>query len=103
MTKVYVAGPMTGHHELNYPMFHSTAARLRKMGFEVVSPAELNPITTPYREAMKNDILALVECDHIVMLEGWEKSKGATLEHHIASVLGIERIELETTHAPPAG
>lgn len=71
------------------------------MGFEVVSPAELNPITTPYREAMINDILALVQCDHIVMLEGWEKSKGASLEHHIATVLGIEQIELAATSAPP--
>lgn len=95
MAKCYVAGPMTGYPELNYPLFHLTSQRLRKMGFEVVSPAELNPITTPYREAMINDILALVHCDHIVMLDGWEKSKGATLEHHIAEVLGIERIELE--------
>lgn len=85
---------MTGMPELNYPLFHSTATRLRAMGFEVVSPAELNPIETPYREAMVKDILALVECDHIVFLDGWEQSKGATLEHHIATVLGIERIEL---------
>lgn len=95
MAKCYVAGPMTGYPELNYPKFAEVSARLRKMGFEVVSPAELNPITTPYREAMINDILALVHCDHIVMLDGWEKSKGATLEHQIADVLGIERIELE--------
>lgn len=99
MAKCYVAGPMTGYPELNYPLFHSVSQRLRKMGFEVVSPAELNPITTPYREAMINDILALVTCDHIVMLDGWEKSKGATLEHHIATVLGIELIELDP--APP--
>lgn len=103
MAKCYVAGPMTGYPELNYPAFHQTSERLRQMGFEVVSPAELNPITTPYREAMINDILALVRCDHIVMLDGWEKSKGATLEHHIATVLGIEQIELESNSAPPAG
>jgi hypothetical protein len=100
MAKVYIAGPMTGCAELNYPLFHSTAARLRSMGFEVVSPAELNPITCGYREAMINDIRALIECDHILMLEGWEKSKGASLEHHIATVLGIEQIELAIS-APP--
>lgn len=94
MKKVYVAGPMTGYPELNYPAFHATAEKLRGMGYEVVSPAELNPITTPYREAMLNDIKALVECDHILMLQGWQASKGATLEHHIASVLGIEPITL---------
>lgn len=95
MAKCYIAGPMTGYPELNYPKFAEVSARLRAMGFDVVSPAELNPITTPYREAMVNDILALVHCDHIVMLDGWENSKGASLEHHIALVLGIVRIELE--------
>jgi hypothetical protein len=83
---------MTGYPELNYPAFASAAERLRAKGFEVVSPAELNPITTGYREAMLNDIKALIECDHICMLQGWQASKGATLEHHIASVLGIEPI-----------
>lgn len=95
MAKCYVAGPMTGYPELNYPKFAEVSAKLRAMGFEVISPAELNPITTPYREAMINDILALVRCDHIVMLDGWEKSKGASLEHHIAQVLDIVQIELE--------
>lgn len=95
MAKVYVAGPMTGYPELNYPAFRAASERLRSLGFDVVSPAELNPITTPYREAMLNDIIALVKCDHILMLQGWQASKGATLEHHIATVLGIEQIELE--------
>lgn len=97
MAKVYIAGPMTGYPELNYPAFHSTAERLRACGFEVVSPAELNPITEGYREAMRKDILALVDCDHILMLDGWEQSKGASLEHHIATVLGIPLI---TVNAP---
>lgn len=97
MAKCYVAGPMTGYDELNYPVFAAMSARLRKIGFEVVSPAELNPVTTPYREAMVNDILALVTCDHIVMLDGWEKSKGASLERHIADVLGIQVLELVAT------
>jgi hypothetical protein len=95
MAKVYIAGPMTGYPELNYPSFHSTADRLRGMGFDVVSPAELNPIDEKYHVAIRKDILALIECDHICMLDGWEKSKGATLEHHIASVLGIELIEID--------
>lgn len=95
MVKCYVAGPMTGYPELNYPAFADASAKLRAMGFDVVSPAELNPITTPYREAMQNDIRALIECDSITMLDGWENSKGATLEHHISSVLGLTVITLD--------
>ena len=56
MPSIYIAGPMTGYAELNYPAFHSAAETLRRMGFEVVSPAELNPITEGYREAMRKDI-----------------------------------------------
>lgn len=93
--RVYIAGPMTGYAELNYPKFAEVAARLRALGFEVVSPAELNPITETYLSAMKKDILALIECDHIYLLDGWEKSKGASLERHIAMVLDIEPIELD--------
>lgn len=94
MAKVYIAGPMTGYPELNYPAFHDAAARFRRMGFEVVSPAELNPITEGYHAAMRKNILALIECSHIHMLQGWQASKGATLEHHIATVLQIEPIAL---------
>jgi hypothetical protein len=105
MAKVYIAGPMTGYPEFNYPAFHDAAVRLRDRGFEVVSPAELNPIDAGleineqyyavlYPSFLKRDIAALLECDHIYLLDGWEKSKGATLERHIATVLGIEQVEL---------
>lgn len=95
MAKVYIAGPMTGYPELNYPAFFAAAEKLRAMGFEVVSPAELNPITESYLPAMKTDIRALIDCDHILLLRGWHASKGATLERHIAQVLGIQEIALD--------
>lgn len=98
MAKCYIAGPMTGYEDLNYPAFAAMAEKLRQMGFEVVSPAELNPITCGYREAMLNDIRALIECDHICLMDGWERSKGASLEKHIADVLEITIIEVANDH-----
>lgn len=104
MTRIYVAGPMTGLANLNFPAFHREAARLRAEGFEVVNPAEINggadelvamagmddrQLAAHWRECMRNDIRELVSCDAIVMLPGWEHSRGATLEHHIAKALGI--------------
>ena len=41
--KIYIAGPMTGLPELNFPAFHAEAARLRAFGYEVINPAEINP------------------------------------------------------------
>lgn len=87
---IYVAGPMTGLPELNFPAFHAAAAKLRADGHEVINPAELCPDKEmPWRECMKRDIAALVQCDAIYLLPGWENSKGATLEHHIADRLGL--------------
>lgn len=91
----YVAGPMTGYKDLNYPAFAHAAQCLRALGFGVVSPAELNPIETAYENAMRNDIHALADCSHIHLLDGWEKSKGANCEWHIAQLLGITRIGID--------
>jgi len=88
--KIYIAGPMTGLPELNFPAFHAAAALFRSMGYEVVSPAELVPEPgIPWLECMRIDIAALIHCDAICMLRGWEKSKGARLENAIAEGLGM--------------
>jgi hypothetical protein len=91
MKRIYIAGPMTGIHELNFPAFHAAASRIREMGHIAINPAEINPDKgMSWKECMRTDIAALVTCDAIHLLDGWEKSKGATLEAHIA-----ERLELE--------
>lgn len=104
MTRLYLAGPMTGIPELNFPAFHAEAARLRALGFEVVNPAEINggadelvacAAMTPeqlqdhWRNCMRRDIAELVQCDGIALLPAWERSRGATLEHHVAAALGL--------------
>ncbi|MCY1527250.1 hypothetical protein D9M68_623110 [compost metagenome] len=40
MKRIYLAGPMTGLPEFNYPAFHAEAARLRALGYQVENPAE---------------------------------------------------------------
>lgn len=95
MTRCYIAGPMTGLPDLNFPLFHSEAARLRGSGWEVVNPAEINPDTTSaWLPCMRADIKALVDCDTILMLPGWERSRGASLEHYIAQRLEMQVIYL---------
>jgi hypothetical protein len=90
MKKIYIAGPMTGLPDLNFPAFHGEASWLRAMGNEVINPAEINPDpTAKWEDCMRADIAQLVTCDSIHMLAGWEKSRGATLEHHIALSLGM--------------
>jgi hypothetical protein len=88
--KLYVAGPMSGIKDWNFPAFHAAAAQLRSLGFEVVNPAELCPDTSmSWADCMREDIKALVDCHGVALLPGWENSKGATLERHIACALKI--------------
>lgn len=93
MKRVYLSGPMTGMPDLNFPEFHRAARILRHPTYQmvVVNPAEINPDTVmAWEDCMRADIKALCDCDAIVLLEGWEKSKGAHLELQIAHRLGLE-------------
>lgn len=88
--KIYVAGPMTGLPGLNFPAFHAATAQLRAQGHTVVNPAEVNPDpSAAWEVCMRRDIAELVTCDGIHLLPGWEASRGATLEHHIATQLKL--------------
>lgn len=92
MTRTYIAGPMTGYPDLNYPAFRAEAARLRALGHEVVSPAELNEGLEHegWNACMRRDIAALVGCDAIQLLDSYASSRGATLEHLIAVALDMQ-------------
>lgn len=88
---LYISGPMSGMPELNYPAFNAAAEQLRERQYEVINPAEI-PSTKPemtWGDWMRADLVALLNCDTIYMLKGWEDSDGAKLEKHIADALGM--------------
>ncbi|SDI64855.1 protein of unknown function [Paraburkholderia steynii] len=88
--RIYIAGPMTGIPEFNFPAFFKAAARLRQQGHFVINPAEIVADTSvEWAECMKADIRELVTCDAVFMLPGWTASRGARLEHFIALELGL--------------
>jgi hypothetical protein len=88
MTRIYIAGPMTGLPEFNHPLFNATAARLRSYGYEVSNPAENGlPVDSPREMHLRRDIAMLLECEAIYMLPGWKGSAGACLEYQIACEL----------------
>ncbi|MDR0771286.1 MAG: DUF4406 domain-containing protein [Burkholderiales bacterium] len=90
MNRIYISGPMTGFAEWNFPAFHAEAARLRALGYDVINPAEINQDQNiSWRDALRNDLKALLICDTIAMLEGWQNSDGAHLEMHVAHRVGI--------------
>ena len=91
MKRIYLSGPMTGVPELNVPSFHAEAFRLKALGYEVVNPVDINP--DPYarwQDCLRRDLVALLGCDTLALLDGWQKSVGAHLEMHVAHRVGME-------------
>ena len=89
--KIYIAGPMTGLPEFNYPAFNAAAAALRKQGYTVFNPAE-NPVPPcgTWQGYMRMALAQLVQCDAIVLLPGWTDSRGALIERKLAQDLGMQ-------------
>lgn len=87
--RVYLSGPMTGYPEHNKPAFHARAWEWRREGWDVFSPAEEPPGYTEANrpEYLKRDIRALLDCDAIAVLPGWQKSEGARMEVTVAKAL----------------
>lgn len=87
---LYLSGPMTGIEHLNYPAFRAAAESLRAAGYQVTNPAEKDvPIESPWIVHMRADIKAMMECDGLAILQGWESSKGANVEITLAHGLGM--------------
>lgn len=93
--RIYLAGPMSGLPDHNFPAFHSETARLRALGYEVVNPAEINGHLAgklPYIEYLRRDAAQLATCDTIAFLPGWQNSVGANKEHAIGFQLEMNMI-----------
>ncbi|WAT26769.1 DUF4406 domain-containing protein [Pseudomonas sp. GXZC] len=88
--RVYVAGPMTGIADFNYPAFNAVADQLRAQGYEVENPADHGIVEgAQWADYMAYDLTRLGLCGVIALLPDWEKSQGARLEVLIAERLGM--------------
>ncbi|WP_246541602.1 DUF4406 domain-containing protein [Pseudomonas rustica] len=88
--RLYLAGPMTGIEDFNYPAFNAMAERLRAAGYDVENPADHGTVDgADWADYMAYDLTRLGLCGQVAVLPGWENSKGARLEVHIARELGM--------------
>ncbi len=87
---VYIAGPMTGLPEYNFPAFNEAAEVLRAQGETVYNPADHGLIQGAlWDDYLRFDIGNLVKCESIYLLPGWSNSKGARTELKLAKKLDI--------------
>ena len=93
LKKVYISGPITGTKDyLEKFEDIETALVLIHQGVEVINPAKVNanlPESTTWEEYMRMSLCMLSMCDGIYMMEGWQQSRGATLEYAYARGMGI--------------
>jgi hypothetical protein len=87
MTKIYIAGPMTGIPDYNRPAFNEYAAKLVTQGHTVLNPATL-PDGLEQSEYMDICLAMVRACDELHALTGWQESAGATVEIHYARKIG---------------
>lgn len=89
--RIYLAGPMRGYTDLNFPAFDSAKKKWELWGYEVISPADLDRKEgcTDNRGYVKRDVAAILTCDSIYLLKGWEDSIGASAEYFLARWIGL--------------
>ena len=94
---VYIAGPMTGIEDFNYPLFNKVATIYRMFGNRVINPAEFygGKQDRSRSEYMRKSFQSILNSTHIVLLPGWKDSQGALLEVFIAQELGLYIQEYE--------
>lgn len=111
--KVYLSGPITGKPNDNIEEFEKYKQKFKNLNYEVVNPHDLftrefvddlnrklenKEITfEEYHDTfMRTDIKAMMDCDFVAVLNGYENSKGANIEVYIARNINMPIIDAVT-------
>lgn len=115
MKTFYLAGPMRGYKYYNWPAFDSARNILQRMGYQAISPADLDRVEgfscfTPQshldagtvRKLFSNSVTHLLrDADAILLLKGWKKSSGARAELACAQAIGLPVYVLDGEQVMP--
>jgi hypothetical protein len=91
---IYIAGKYSGDVDNNIQTARSVAVKLWELGHAVICP-HLNSAhmeddcAATWQDYLDGDFNMIARVDALVMVEGWEDSKGANQEHAYALELGI--------------
>lgn len=112
----YLAGPMTGIPQFNYPEFFRIAKALRAEGFDIISPAEqdspaklelilespdgdlskMPPSVGTWGDFLSHDVKLIADgVNGIFFMPGWQKSRGARLEAFVGITCAKELAEID--------
>ncbi|MDC7221584.1 MAG: DUF4406 domain-containing protein [Spirochaetales bacterium] len=97
--KIYISGPITGTDDY-YERFADKEKEMRKIfpKSDIINPvrscaeAGLRDGEHSWKEFMNHCVYVLRGCSHIVMIPGWENSRGACVEYYLAKELELSFI-----------
>lgn len=98
MTRIYVAGPMSGLPRYNLPAFQDATRTLSERGFSVLSPVVVVGewgLEQTWRWYRREAIHQLATADCVALLPGWQWSRGACLERETAIGLALPALDLQ--------
>jgi nucleoside 2-deoxyribosyltransferase len=111
--KIYIAGPMSGKECYNFEEFFVVARILKNAGYEVINPAQIDAekmfdgwqyTEDQYPLVLSEDITVITnEAFMVVLLDGWEESKGACVEKAFAEAIGLPVVKWSYVQADCEG
>ena len=92
--KYYLSGAITSQSDFK-KYFSRYETQLRAMGItDIFNPAAKDwPEYVRWDVCMKYDIKILADCDCLILLPNWKKSRGAKVETYLCKKLGIRVVK----------
>jgi hypothetical protein len=109
---VYISGPVTGIRDKNRRNFTRALQKIEELNianlhlilplkiaeiveeqFEIFNKNRYHKTKPEWSDYMRLCIAELCTADCVYFIKDWQKSRGASLEHHIAESLGIPCVE----------
>lgn len=89
--RLYLAGPMSGIEDHNFPKFNRIAGILTRCGWTVLNPADHGVVPhARWADYLRYDLGLLCTCEAAFFMDGWHQSRGAHLEHMVCAQLGLD-------------
>lgn len=97
--KIYLSAPVSRRLRKEVEIqFTKACRRLRALGLEVVCPYDAQETNRPWADYMMRDLDLLSTCDALLLLDGWQHSRGCRVEQAMARSWGL----LVLTEVPEA-
>lgn len=86
---LYLAGPMTGYRDYNFPTFNAVTRYLRSRGHTVTNPAENfgGRVDLPWATYLRQALRQVLDARHVALLPGWQGGLGASIEVLVSVVV----------------